>query len=198
MARLSTGVLASVALVVTATGCIQIGASGPLSYMAREEKRFTTSGRPMLVLSTFDGSIEVRPWDQPDVLVVIEKYALTKSMTDDIEIRAEQSGDRVTIDARIKQPDPSRGFWSSGRSAKLIVSMPASGDLRAASGDGSISVERISGQFDLESRDGSIRGYELTGNVRAHTGDGSIRLENVQGGVDIDTGDGSIVASGAL
>jgi Putative adhesin len=197
MARL-TFAAASLGVLLAGSGCVQIGASGPLRYMASEEKRFTTTGRPMVVLSTFDGPIDVRPWDRPEVLVVVEKYAITRSMTDDIEIRTDQNGDRVTVEARIKQPDPSQGLWTSGRSARLVVSVPASSDVQARSGDGSIAVEHISGQFDLESGDGSIRGRDLTGNIRAHTGDGSIRLEGVNGAVDIDTRDGSIVANGTL
>src|SRR5262245_29476176 len=94
-----TLVAAAVVVLLAGSGCVQIGASGPLSYMAQEEKRFSTTGRPTVVASTFDGAIEVRPWDRPEVLVVVEKYGMTKSMTGDIEVLTEQQGDRITIDA---------------------------------------------------------------------------------------------------
>lgn len=183
------------ALVLAATGCVDIVATGGLGYVEREEKRFPTSGRPDVVLSTFDGSIEVRAWDQPEVLVVVEKHALDRQLVADIEVIAEQSGSRVTVEARLR---PGRRGWSVSRGARLIVSMPASADLRATSGDGSISVERITGRLELRSGDGSIRGHDLSGDIRAQTGDGSIRLDQIEGRLDLGTGDGSIAASGRL
>lgn len=193
-----TVVAGSLAVALTGAGCVDIVATGPLSYMEREEKRFTTSGRPEVTLATFDGSIEVRPWDRAEVLVVVEKYAPTRSMTSEIEVRSEQNGARITVEARAKRPDHSIVFFGGGRSAKLIVSLPASSDVRATSGDGSIDVERIAGRLELRSGDGSIRGRDLSGDIKAQTGDGSIRLEAINGGLDIGTGDGSIVAAGTL
>ena len=193
-ARVSLGACA-LALAVASSGCVDIVATGALGYVERDEKRFSTSGQPEVVLSTFDGSIEVRPWDRPDVLVVVEKRAFDKDMVSDIEVIAEQSGNRVTVEARLK---PGRHGWGINRSARLIVSMPASGDLQATSGDGSINVERLTGRLELRSGDGSIRGDNLSGDIKAQTGDGSIRLEHIDGRLDVGTGDGSIVASGKL
>jgi len=183
------------ALVLAATGCVDIVATGGLGYVEREEKRFPTGGQPDVVLSTFDGSIEVRSWDQSEVLVVVEKHALDRQMVADIEVIAEQSGNRVTVEARLR---PGRRGWGVNRGARLIVSMPASADLRATSGDGSITVERLTGRLELRSGDGSIRGHDLSGDIRAQTGDGSIRLDQIDGRLDVGTGDGSIVASGTL
>jgi DUF4097 and DUF4098 domain-containing protein YvlB len=90
------------------------------------------------------------------------------------------------------------GIHLGSRSAKLIVSAPASSNLSAKSGDGAIDVDRITGRIELRSGDGSIRGRSLGGEVRAHTGDGAITLDGVKGALDVDTGDGSIRASGAF
>src|SRR6185295_2809304 len=62
----------------------------------------------------------------------------------------------------------------------------------------SIDIEQVTGQIQLRSGDGSIRGRSLAGDVNAHTGDGSIRLDNVNGALNVDTGDGSIVLGGML
>jgi hypothetical protein len=48
------------------------------SHIAREEKRFTVSETSEVRLTTFDGSIEVRSWDRPEVRVEIEKRGPTK------------------------------------------------------------------------------------------------------------------------
>jgi hypothetical protein len=186
---------AAVALAVVATGCVDIVATGGLGYVEHEEKRFAMSGRPDVSLATFDGSIEVRTWDRPEVVVDVEKYAMDKDLVADIEVLAEQSGNRVTVEVRLKR---ARHGWGFNRGARLVVSMPEAADLQATSGDGSIDVERIEGRVELRSGDGSIRGHDLTGDVKAQTGDGSIRLNQIEGRLDIGTGDGSIVATGRL
>lgn len=192
---LSFGVLA---LLPVTTACMDlVGAvhGGDAKFIEKEEKRFSVDPRPDVTLSTFDGSIEVRPWNRPEVLVVIEKRATDKEAAASIQVRSEQDGNRVRVEVTAPRMDHVFGFHFS-RSARLIVSLPAESNLDARSGDGSIDVERISGGVALRSGDGSIRGRELAGDVRAHTGDGPIKLEAVDGSLDVDTGDGSIAVNG--
>lgn len=181
-----------------ATGCVDIVGAGAAKYVDRTEKHFTTSASPDLLLSTFDGSIEIHSWDKPEVQVIVEKRAVTREAAESIEVRAEQNGNQVTVDATVPKSSAFGVHFNSSRSAKLIVSAPAGANISAKSGDGSIDVERIGGRLELRSGDGSIRGRELGGEVRAHTGDGSIRLDGVSGALDVDTGDGSVNVSGKL
>ena len=116
------------------------------AMVEREEKRFTVTGTPELRLTTFDGAIEIRSWDRPDVLVEIEKRG------------ADEGGGR-----RADRRRPSRTATGSGRgeasraetfsgfgfhhsaSAKLIVTVPRDDNVTARSGDGSIRIERVTG-----------------------------------------------------
>jgi DUF4097 and DUF4098 domain-containing protein YvlB len=192
---LLTALAAAAALAGSA--CVDIVGSDLGKYVERDEKRFTVSGKPDVDVSTFDGSIEVRPWDKSDVLVVIEKRGRDKSDVATIDVHAEQAGNRVTVEVR--EPKTARHFslgWNNSRSAKLIVSVPASSNISAKSGDGSIDIERLSGNLDLRSGDGSIHARDITGDLKVHTGDGSIKLEGLNGALDADTGDGGISASG--
>jgi DUF4097 and DUF4098 domain-containing protein YvlB len=192
---------AHVALVMTlvaAPGCIDlVGADINNKYVERDEKRFSTTGNPDISLSTFDGSIEVRAWDRSEVEVIIEKRAPSKESAASIQVEAEQTGNRISVDARVPKSS-SFGFHIGSRSAKLIVSAPASSNLVAKSGDGSIDVDRITGRVELRSGDGSIHARDVGGDVKVHTGDGAIKVERVKGALDVDTGDGSVVASGAF
>jgi hypothetical protein len=183
-----------VAWTLAASGCVEISGAAWPRYVERDEKRFSVSGRPDLSVSTFDGSVEIRAWDRPEVLVVIEKRAGDKEQAATIEVHAEQNGDRVVVDVKAGH---GASPWHGG-SANLIVSIPAESDVRASSGDGSLTIARVTGTLDLRSGDGSIRGSGLAGDVRVHTGDGSIELDDVTGGVDTDTGDGSILVAGKL
>ncbi len=183
-------------VVAMAPACVNISAA---QYVEREEKRFPVSDRPDVSLSTFDGSIEVVPWARQEVAVTVEKRAFSKEAAARIDVHTEQHGNRVVVEVRLPHAERAFGIgWNMSTSAKLIVSMPAAADLQARSGDGSISVERISGTFDLRSGDGSIHGRDLAGALKIHTGDGSIKLDQVTGSLDADTGDGSIAVSGKL
>jgi hypothetical protein len=160
-------------------------------YVEREEKRFTTTGRPDVELSTFDGSIEIRPWDKPEVQVIVEKRGPSRSSIADIEVNASQSGNHITVETR--WAGRTGGFlfgWSRG--ARLIVSLPASSDILAKSGDGSIDVEHVDGRIELRTGDGSIRGHEIGGNLNVQTGDGSITVDGTFAGLRAHSGDGSV------
>ncbi len=184
---------AVLAALLAAPGCVDIIGAGLNTYVERDEKHFTVSGKPDVALATFDGSIEIRPWDKADVQVVIEKRGRDKDDVSAIEVKAEQHGDRIEISVTQPKRDHERfALHFNNRSAKLIVSVPASSDVAAKSGDGSIDIERVAGRVQLRSGDGSIRGRMLGGDVEANTGDGSIRIDGTLTSVRVRTGDGSV------
>lgn len=188
-----------IAAVLAAQGCVvHVGAD---QYSEREEKRFAVSGTPDLTLATFDGSIEIRSWDQPDVRVIVERRGIDKAAAQAIEIKAEQDGNRISIEARRPRGGDTSivGFGiQTSRSAKLIASVPRQSNILARSGDGSILIERVGGRLELRTGDGSVHGSDLRGDLRVHTGDGSVRLDDIDGPIDLETGDGSIRVSGKL
>ena len=184
---------AVLAALLVAPGCVDIIGADLNKYVERDEKHFTVSGRPDVALTTFDGSIEIRPWDKPDVQVVVEKRGRDKEDVAAIEVKAEQRGNRIEIS--VTEPTRDHGGFHltfHNRSAKLIVSVPASSDISAKSGDGSIDIERVAGHVQLRSGDGSIRGRMLGGDVEANTGDGSITLDGQLTSVRVHTGDGRV------
>jgi DUF4097 and DUF4098 domain-containing protein YvlB len=184
---------AALITLLAAPGCVEIVGADLNKYVERDEKHFPVSGKPDVALSTFDGSIEIRPWDKADVQVVVEKRGRDKDDIGAIEVKAEQHGDRIEV--TVTEPKRDHGgfnFHFNNRSAKLIVSVPESSDVSAKSGDGSIDIERVAGHVQLRSGDGSIRGRMLGGDVEANTGDGSIRLDGKLSSVRVRTGDGSV------
>lgn len=180
-------------------GCVvNVGAD---QYSEREEKQFAVTGTPELTLATFDGSIDIQSWDRPEVQVIVEKRGIDKAAAQSIEVKAEQDGNRISIEARRPRGGDTSiiGFGiHTSRSAKLIASVPRQSNVLARSGDGSIRIERISGRLELRTGDGSVQGTELRGDVRVRTGDGSVRLDEIDGPLDLETGDGSIRVSGKL
>src|SRR5437867_5957556 len=92
------------AVVLAGPGCIEISGSN-FHYTEREDKHFTITGKAEVTVSTFDGSIQVHPWDRPEVEVIIEKRAGDKRLADEIDIHAEQNGDHVTVEVRSRKRD---------------------------------------------------------------------------------------------
>jgi len=173
-------------------GCVDIVGADLGRYVEREEKHFTLSGTPAITLKTFDGAIDIRTWDKAEVQVTIEKRGASKSATDSIEIRSEQQGDQVTVEARVPQGKGVGLHFRSARSARLIVSVPANANLTASSGDGSIDIDGVSGRIELHSGDGSIRGRHVSGDVDVRTGDGSVTLSGKLTSLRAHSGDGSV------
>jgi hypothetical protein len=187
---------ALVGLAGAAAGCMLTVDAG--QYTVREEKRFAVTGVPDVSLITFDGSIEVRAWDRPEVFIEIEKRGPDKARVDAIEVKAEQAANRIAVEATWPSGQSTELHFGPSPSVRLVASVPRETNLVARSGDGAVSLERVSGQLEVETGDGSIRGTDLNGQMRAHTGDGSIRLEGTDGRFDLDTGDGGVVLAGRL
>jgi len=183
---------AVLAVVLAAPGCVDILGADLGQFTDREEKRFTVSGTPDVTVGTFDGSIEIRPWDRPEVEVVIEKHGRSKAAIDAIEVHAEHDGNHVTVEARLAGADGHGFHFSVSRSAKLIVSLPKTSNVVAKSGDGSIDIERIDGRVQLQSGDGSIRAKDIGGDLDVHTGDGSITVDGKLASLRAHSGDGSV------
>lgn len=168
---------------------------------ATETRTFTVTEAPTVTLDTFDGAIEVHSWDRQEVEVTIDKQAQDDALLGQIVIEQTQEGNHVTL--RVRGPaDSGRGALTIGVNfsprAKLRVALPRTTTLDLKSGDGTITVEDVTGALTLHSGDGSIVGTRLKGEVHARTDDGSIRLREMTGKVDAETQDGSIVVNGTL
>jgi DUF4097 and DUF4098 domain-containing protein YvlB len=191
------GCLAAAAAAALLTSACEITVdAGP--YSVHEEKRFQVAGTPEVSLTTFDGSMEIRSWDKPEVLVEIEKRASDKTLAEAITVTAEQSGNTITVE--VKKPNGGQatfGFKVSP-TARIVASVPRHCNIIARSGDGSINIERVDGKIELRTGDGSVRGVDVAGTLRVHTGDGSLRFDDVAGSLDLESGDGGARVSGKL
>ena len=169
------------------------------SQIVREERRFPVTGTPIIHAGTFDGSIQIQSWDKAEVLVEIEKRGHTRELVDALVVKAEQKGN--TIEVEVPRP-VNRSLQVLGigmsASARLTVWVPQRADLQAKSGDGSITVDRVSGRIELHTGDGSIKATDVSGELTFSTGDGSVTVEGAEGRLALETGDGGVNVSGNL
>jgi hypothetical protein len=165
----------------------------------REDRHFAVSGRPEIVLKTFDGAIRVQSWDKPEVLVTIERQAGDEESLKSIEVKSDQQGNKITVE--VVKPEHTSTIaigMHIGRSAALIVSVPREADVNARSGDGAVAVENVAGRLDVNTGDGAVTVSGSTGDMVVHTGDGAVSLQGVRGQVDLSTGDGGVKMDGVL
>jgi DUF4097 and DUF4098 domain-containing protein YvlB len=191
-------VILTAAAVLASSGCV-VGVDSQ-GHTAREEKRFEVAGIPEVHLVTFNGSIDVRTWDRDEVLVEVQKRGQTREDVESIEVKADQSGNRVQVEARRPQGgDTLLGIGIHiSRSARLIATVPRRANVLVRTGDGTIRIDRVDGRIELRTGDGSVKGTDLKGAVTIDTGDGTVTLQNVEGALDARTGDGGVSASGKL
>jgi hypothetical protein len=191
----ASGLLLCASSLTALTACrINVDNQG---FIEREQKRFAVEGVVELSLYTFDGAVEVRGWDRPEVVVEIEKRAEDKEAVDKITVLAEQTGKKIQIDVRHSGSRTFVGIGSfTSPSARLIVNAPHKINLEVRTADGNIVVERLEGKLELRTADGRIRATESGGDLLAESGDGSLTLEDVMGRVEARTEDGGITVSG--
>lgn len=194
--RFSAGRLAAAAVLASLAAACDVTV-GAIDYQVREERRFPVTGQARVSLSTFDGSVEIRGWDRAEVLIEVEKHAPDRESADRITIDSRQDGDAITV--TIPQPGSGRsGSLRNSPSARIVASVPLQTELIVRSGDGSVSIRRVSGRHDVRTDDGSIRVDDARGALFLRTGDGSVVLEDIHGTVDAESGDGSIAVAGVL
>jgi len=165
---------------------------------ASETRNFAVSGQPRITADTFDGSISVTGWDQPNVSVTAVKRAGTDEQLQGIKWRAEQRGSEISIVADFDNAYAQRigGMNLINASTNLEISVPRNTTLHLNSRDGRVHVEGVSGSINLHTGDGSIDVRNGRGSLTVNTGDGRVRIVNFDGDVNAETGDGGITLLG--
>jgi DUF4097 and DUF4098 domain-containing protein YvlB len=160
-----------------------------------------------LTLETFNGSVEISPWEQNTIDISGTKYGPTQNAADSVKIDIDHTADSVSI--RVPRPYDRR----NREGAKFVVKVPhgvvldritsSNGGIRATAGagpsrfktsNGSIHVEGLDGNLDAQTSNGPIEVRDVKGDVVAHTSNGHIRADGVDGTVDASTSNSSVRA----
>lgn len=189
--RLGAPLLVLVGSALPAVGCIDLSATDN-HYVEREEKTFRVSGVPDVTVGTFDGAIEVRTWDRPEVRVEAEKRGFDHDAIDDIRIDTTQNDDVITVKAHTDHSRTVVLGWGRNLSVRFIVTVPIETKLRATTGDGRIDIRDVNGNLSADTGDGSITLQDIIGDVDVQSGDGRIRVDGKVTRVRARSGDGSV------
>jgi DUF4097 and DUF4098 domain-containing protein YvlB len=160
-----------------------------------------------LTIETFNGSIELRGWEQNSVEVNGTKSASSKGVLDAIKIEVNATPGSVRIRAvrppdfyrhvgvrfSIRVPRKARLELISSSNGKIQVE-DVDGDARLHTSNGSVRIVRIKGEVEARTSNGTIEAEQVDGNLNLHTSNGSIRAETRHGSFEGTTSNGSITA----
>jgi len=148
---------------------------------------FKPGGR--LDLETFNGSVEVRSWDQNKVDISGVKYANSPALRDSIRIETNATPGNVTV--RVVRPSEHRGNMG----AKFVVRVPRDITLdRITSSNGGLRVEQVNGPVSAHTSNGAINLTQIQGKVDAETSNGAIEISELTGNAVLNTNNGHIHA----
>ena len=194
-----TAAAACIAVLMTfpTTGCAALD-SIPLATATKTmTEQFSTGAAPELIVSTFNGTIDVSPGDTNDVVVELTKKAsgidddAANAALDQIEVSMVQDGNRIHITAKALTSHGNLG-------ASVVLAVPAGAKIDLHTSNGGIVCEGIRGGVAAATSNGKLEVVEGTGKLQLSTSNGAIELDANHAAVDARTSNGAIKFAGTL
>ena len=163
--------------------------------LVREERTLTADhvAGGALDVRTANGSVTVEREARADVQIEAEIAARSQERLDEIEVVVEREDDR-TLAISIRWPEGGR---RGSESASLTIAIPDVDGVEIATSNGSITVEGLAGEADLETSNGSVTVEDHDGEVSIETSNGRVEASGVDGDIEADTSNGRIEIDGA-
>ena len=156
-------------------------------------------------VESFNGGIEISPWDQETVDISGTRYARSHDAIDDVKINVDHTSDAVSI--RTSRPTTRNGNYG----ARFVIKVPrnavldrittSNGAIRASDGagpgrfrtsNGAIHIINFKGEVNAETSNGTLELTDVEGPVTGHTSNGAIRGKGLRGALDLTTSNGSV------
>jgi hypothetical protein len=145
----------------------------------RVEKTFKTTENPRISLLNFKGTVVIRGWDKSEV------HAICLTASPRVEIDCEQmpgTGEAEKVHFATHLIDP--GATDQSDSADYTLEVPVGSSLDIHDPDGSITVDRVSGDQWIESVKASISVTDGAGHVSVRSLNGDIDLIRPTGRIE--------------
>ncbi len=179
--------------------------SGAQTLLGRNDSVFTWRGAlpagALLTVRNHNGPIDVRPATGTQVELRAEKRSRSGNLTDvAFDIGTGSKGD-VTICSTFRDNNPcdddrhSRNDgddWRRSVTVAMTVLVPRGAQVRVATGNGAITVERVGGEVSASTGNGRVTVSKTDGAVRVATGNGDVQVGDAKGAVRVTTGNGRV------
>jgi putative adhesin len=125
-------------------------------------------------LENVNGRVDVATWNEPEVRIVADKSASSRSLLRRLEVRIEGQGSRVSVFTQY--PRRMAWFLGSGGQVNYRITLPADARVRVKTVNGRVEVDGVATE------------------VRASTTNGSVEVKDAGGPVVVSTVNGSVTA----
>ena len=175
------------------------------TLLGRNDSVFTWRGAlpagALLTVRNHNGPIDVRPATGTQVELRAEKRSRSGNLTDVAFDIGTGSKGEVTICSTFRDNNPcaddrhSRSDgddWRRSVTVAMTVLVPRGAQVRVATGNGAITVERVGGEVSASTGNGRVTVSNTEGTVRVATGNGDVQVGDAKGAVRVTTGNGRI------
>jgi hypothetical protein len=142
---------------------------------AQVEQVFETGQAPVLDVSNFAGSVNIRPGEGNTVRVVATKWALRSSALDGISVSMTEEQDQITV--RTKKANN-----LGNAHVELEIVAPLRSEIRLVTGAGTIDLHGMTGSIDAHTGAGEVVVAGASGSVRLGVGAGRIQYQGAPAG----------------
>ena len=180
------------------TGCAAVMAN-LVRATATEQRAFSVSAQPSVIIDTFNGSITVKVNPENKVEAIVTKVGsganqeAAEADLKNVDVDYTQEGETVRITARRVGP---KTFGSSG--ASLDLKVPARTVLSLTTRNGEISTEGIQGDLVAQSSNGGLNVHGGKGKLDLKTSNGTIKVDAALATVSAETSNGDVRFVGTL
>jgi DUF4097 and DUF4098 domain-containing protein YvlB len=141
----------------------------------RIEKHFKVDAHPVVTIHDPNGIVIVRAWTKSDVMVV------AKRATSEVEVDAEQNGNRVDVQTRqvadTASPDDLR--------TDLEISVPEDAELQIHNDSGGVTVSNVNGDMNVETIAAGVDLEDTTGYLAVKTVGGAFQCVRCAGRLEV-------------
>jgi DUF4097 and DUF4098 domain-containing protein YvlB len=158
--------------------------AGPAFAQTRRiERRYTVTGKPVIILQTPSGRIHVKAWNRNEV-VVLGQYAGGRVL-----VESEQVDNRVEVFSRPVGPaSPS----PSEARADFEISVPAEAELQVRTDSGNVTVESVHGDMSFDTVAADLVLQDVQGYLVIKSIGGSLLCTRCGGRLDATSISGSL------
>jgi DUF4097 and DUF4098 domain-containing protein YvlB len=175
-----TSAARTVSLTALATGIFLTAASPALAR--RIEKHFAVDGHTVVTLHNPTGTITIRAWSKPEVLVIADHAS------DKVDVDAEQTGNRVDLITRAVADGVSPAEFETN----YQVNVPEDTELQIHDDSGVVDVSQVLGDMAVETVGAGVNLADAAGYLTIRTVDGAVQCTRCAGRIEINSISGSI------
>jgi len=169
-------------------------------FLGQDEETFTWSRRipsgGSVTIKNFNGAINITASSGSTVQIRAEKKVRNeRASVSDIAFDVDESSNGVTFCTVWRGEsmcDENHDMRDVRGSVILTVAIPRDARLKAATGNGELTVESAGSEVEVATGNGRVHVGPTEGRVRASTGNGDVEIENAQGPVKVSTGNGRV------